>query len=563
MPSEATLLSVRDELKGRVFRGINGFIAKYFKDKSWSATIANKINDAESSRVVDKLSSDVSNITDSGALGEWLHAFQCLFSGADQAGFRFRISSQPANAPNSPYTRTIIYLETSDVEAVAGSTRLLGVFRHGGAPAAAEEEEDDDDFLRLCVLARRVFQSQPTRRFLHAFLARNMTLELWVFDRAGAYSSRTVDLAKSPHLLMHALAGYAMMSDEESGFNTFVKRFGPGPDSYVTFDDIQNFHLRPDVIVTPECLVGLGTTCYAASVSTTGEPSIVVKFSWRVDEVPAEPLLLERARERNVWGVTQLRGHKNSASIADHRQGLHFPQPFVNGTFSCVATAPLGVPIQNFTSIRELLEVLGDLVKALRSLYVDGRMLHRDISIKNLVINTSQSSADSPKGLLSNFDLALDLEDVRAVEPMVGSDGFRAIGILSGHPHTYRHDLESLFYVFLWFAIGNDHEHDNVHDILEGLPKTSRLWKWCSMDFPSVGQAKAADMSPEGFPGVLEEFSADFAPLRGLAKELHTLLFPVHDGKIFTGTDAEQKGVERLYDGMADAFNRSALEFQR
>lgn len=355
---------------------------------------------------------------------------------------------------------------------------------------------------------------------------------------------------------MQTLAGYTMMSDEESGLNTFVKRLEPGSDSYVTFDQRDKLYLRPEIIAAPGYIVGLGTTCYAASVSTTGEPYIVVKFSWREDGTPAELRLLKRARERNVWGAIRLLSAQDLVSIADLRHGLQFPQPFVNRTFSCVATAPLGRPIQQFTSIHELLEVLCDLVKALRSLYMDGRIIHRDIAIKNVVI-TSRHSADSPKGVLIDFDQALDLDNVRAVEPLVGSDGFMAIGILSGKPHTYRHDLESLFYVFLWFAIGNDHEHDDAYDILGGLPKTSRLWKWCSMDFRSVGRAKAADMSPEGFLGILGEFSADFAPLRGLAKELHALVFPVRDGKIFTGTETEQVAVERLYNGMADAFNRS------
>ncbi|KAK7415982.1 hypothetical protein QQZ08_012176 [Neonectria magnoliae] len=140
-------------------------------------------------------------------------------------------------------------------------------------------------------------------------------------------------------------------------------------------------------------------------------------------------------------------------------------------------------------------------------------MLHHDITIKNLVV-TLKPTANSSKGILVDFDLALDLDEVRAVEPLVGSDGSIAFGILSGKPYTYRHDLESLCYIFLWLAIGNDSEHDHVYEILEGLLKTSRLWKWCSMDFRPVGQAKAADMSPlKGFGGILGEFSADFAPL--------------------------------------------------
>ncbi len=69
-------------------------------------------------------------------------------------------------------------------------------------------------------------------------------------------------------------------------------------------------------------------------------------------------------------------------------------------------------------------------------------------------------------------------------------------------------------------------------------------------------------MSPEGFLGILDEFSADFASLRDPAKKLHELIFPVRHGEIFTGTETEPVAIERLYDGMVDAFNQAALGFQ-
>jgi len=547
IPPEATLQSLRNELNGSLVRGVGGFFAKYFEAKSWSAAVKKKMQETESAEIVNKLSADVLGLTHFSALEEWLATFHSLVCVGDQPGFR----SQPISKPGCPFKATM-YLETSGLQAVSGSTRVFGEYHHNDAPVMAE---DDSDFLRFCERAREVFETQSARKFLHAFLVCGTTLELWVFDRSGAYSSDMLDLAQKPHLLMQTLANYTMMSDEEVGLNTFVKRLEPGSDSYVTFNQHDKLHLRPGIIAAKSYIIGLGTTCYAASESTTGEPNFVVKFSWRKDEAPAELRVLKRASERNVWGIIRLLGHQDLGSIADLRHGLQFSQPFVNRTFSCVATTPLGRPIQKFASIHELLEALCDLVKALRSLYLDGSIIHRDIAIKNVVI-TSRHSADSPKGLLIDFDQALDLDNVRAVEPTVGSDGFMAIGILSGKPHTYRHDLESLLYVFLWLAIGNDPDHDDALEILEGLPKTSRLWRWCSMDFRSVGQAKAADMSPEGFTGLLGEFSADFAPLRGLAKELHALIFPLRDGRIFTGTETEQPAVECLYSSMADAFHR-------
>lgn len=553
-PTEAALQSLRDELKGNVFRNVNGLFAKYFEGKPWSVVVQNKLQETKSAKIVSKLSAGVPGIARFDALVEWLAEFQTLFFAVDQATFRFH--SQPLSNTGST-ARTGIYLETSDLQSVAGSTRVFGEFHHDNAPVMAD---DDDDILRICERAQQVFKVQSARCFVHGFLVRGTTLELWVFDRSGAYSSERLDLAQRPDLLVRALAGYTLMSDEEAGFNTFVKRLAPGSNSYVTFHEHDKFHLRPELIATADYIVGPGTTCYVASTSTIGEPGTVIKFSWREDEEPTELRLLQRAHERNAWGIIQVLGYQDLVNIADLRQGLHFPQMFVNRTFSCVATTPLGRPIRQFKSIPELLEVLRDLVKALQSLYVNARILHRDVAIKNLII-TPQHSADSPKGVLLDFNFALDLDNVPPIEPMVGSDGFMAIGILSGQRHTYRHDLESLFYVFLWIAIANDRVHDEANDILKGMPKTSRLWNWCSMDFGALGQDKAADMSPEGFEGILDEFSSDFASLRGLAKKLHALIFPVRDGKIFTGTETDQVAVQRVYDGMADAFNRSALVF--
>ncbi|KAF3941760.1 hypothetical protein ABW19_dt0201994 [Dactylella cylindrospora] len=557
VPSEVTLQSLRNELEGNIFPAVDGFTAKYFDSKSWSAAVQQKMQETESAEAISRLSADFLGLTHHDALVEWLAIFQSLIFTTDQTSFRFH--SQPINKVDRPL-KAAICLETSDMPAVAGSTRLFGEYHHNSVSVKAGDE-DDTDFLSFCDRARQIFKNQPARCFLHAFLVRGTTLELWVFDRSGAYSSEKLDLVQKPHLLVQILAGYTMMSDEESGFNTIIKRLEPGSSTYVTFNEHgDKLYLQPELIASPSYLVGLGTTCYAASASATEDPYAVVKFSWRVSETSAELRQLRLARERNVWGVLELLGAQDLASIAHLRQGLQFPQPFVNRTFSCIATAPLGRPMQQFASIRELLEVLRDLVKALRSLYIDGRILHRDIAIKNVIINTSRRSVDSPMGVLIDFDQALDLDNARAVESMIGSDGFMAIGIF-GQKHTYRHDLESLFYVFLWLAIGNDREHDDANDIMAGLPETSRLRQWCSMDFGAVRDAKMADMSPEGFVKIMEEFSDEFVGLKGLAEELHGLLFPVRDGKIFTGTDTEGGVAERLYREMADAFSRSALKF--
>jgi hypothetical protein len=53
-----------------------------------------------------------------------------------------------------------------------------------------------------------------------------------------------------------------------------------------------------------------------------------------------------------------------------------------------------------------------------------------------------------------------------------GTMEFMAIEVLEGRAYTYRYDLESFFYVFLWVIIRYSQEAD------KNLPKISRLRRW-------------------------------------------------------------------------------------
>ena len=48
-------------------------------------------------------------------------------------------------------------------------------------------------------------------------------MELWVFDRSGCYSSGEFDIHKEPERFIRAIAGYAIMSDQELGLDIFVE----------------------------------------------------------------------------------------------------------------------------------------------------------------------------------------------------------------------------------------------------------------------------------------------------------------------------------------------------
>jgi hypothetical protein len=233
-------------------------------------------------------------------------------------------------------------------------------------------------------------------------------------------------------------------------------------------------------------------------------------------------------------------------------------ETYGNRIHCCLVVSPAGRPLHAYRSTRELLEALCDAVRGHKSLLEDGKILHRDISETNIII-TDATSKGEPKGRLIDLDLAKELDSVPSgASHRTGTMQFMAIEVLQGKGHTYRHDLESFFYVFIWMCIRYGHE--DLDDDEEPMMKkrrvrpimTSRLRRWYSGTYTEIGQNKLGDMDKNGFEGIIAEFAPRFENLKKLARELRNVLFPIRDGAIFTGTFRDN---DMMYDGMIKAFN--------
>ena len=85
-------------------------------------------------------------------------------------------------------------------------------------------------------------------------------------------------------------------------------------------------------------------------------------------------------------------------------------------------------------------------------LFTNGDILHRDISENNVII-TDPSEANGFTGMLIDLDLAKVVGSERSgARHQTGTVEFMAIQVLQKAAHTYRHDLESFFYVLLWIC---------------------------------------------------------------------------------------------------------------
>ncbi|KAF5588656.1 serine threonine kinase Sgk2 [Fusarium pseudoanthophilum] len=403
---------------------------------------------------------------------------------------------------------------------------------------------------KLLDLAMEVFLHQPTRVYMFGLFEMSQQREFWFFDRTGVYRSGLFDDECN---LQALLDQYGNMTELELGKNPFIEQEVGGPQYiYIKGDESQMAPYESDQsrgyklvldekpVSIPREIVSVRPTWYRATDEFNNE--FLVRFSGK-ELNQNEERFLRRTKERNVWGITHPIDYQHIKA----------------GRQSCTVMLRFGRPIAYYGTVLEVLECMRDAIKAHRSLYKDAKILHRDICLRNLFIpHPENNSPDASKGILFGFDSALDLE----IEPekpyqLDGTESFVAIDLSRSSDDsvlpTYRHDLESFFYVFLFIAIGGH----------RGLPGESRLKLWCAgiPTWPEIAENKRKDISSnDNFAAILAEFRQEFKGLESLAYALRDVLFFPDGNDFFTGTNMDVEATEKLYGGMIGAFERAVIE---
>ncbi|EXL92144.1 hypothetical protein FOIG_14802 [Fusarium odoratissimum NRRL 54006] len=262
-----------------------------------------------------------------------------------------------------------------------------------------------------------------------------------------------------------------------------------------------------------------------------------------MEESRDEEKLLHLTKARNVWGITELIDYQclDTDTI----------------TLSCIVASNFGRPVKGYCTVLEVLECLRDTIKALRSLYLDAKILHQDISDNNILIsNAGNNNPDSFKGILIDSNNAMDVE----IEPekpysLSGTKTFMVIDLSRGSDdrvlHTYRPDLESFFYVFLFMAVPG---HGRASD-----ESRLRPWEVLWRNWPEIAEKKK-DISSDDFAAILAEFCPGFKGLESLAHSLRDVLFFPDVNEFFTGTSIDIREAEKLYSAMIGAFEKVVVE---
>lgn len=398
--------------------------------------------------------------------------------------------------------------------------------------------------------AVKVFHAQPTRLFLHGFYLCDDELELWIFDRVRLYRSGTQHNVPFEQFKND----YMNMNDAQLGLNPMIF-YNAQKAQYVivkgqeveTCDDkadpsaTYKLWLDKSPLTCPQEIVSDGPTVYRATNEDKQE--VIVKFSLRDESSRKEETFMKRVTELNIWGVNQL--------IAQRRLET---EKYLT---ACVVISPVGKPVVEYRGAFELITCIRDAIKAHRTLYLDAEILHRDICPGNFMISkTRGDSKDEPHGFLIDLDSGRDLRIPLEgpVHDMIGTKAFMAIDVARREDnfilHTYRHDLESFFYCFMWLAIA---EH--------GEPSPdSRIWRWNKDNSGNVRSAtqKIDDISnDEKFDAIVSEFAPGFSSSKKLAYALRKILF-FPEGEFYLGTKTSIEETNKLYDAMIEAFNQAA-----
>lgn len=164
-----------------------------------------------------------------------------------------------------------------------------------------------------------------------------------------------------------------------------------------------------------------------------------------------------------------------------------------------------GKSLMDWDDPLELLQCMRDAIRGHRSLLTTGGILHRDISINNIMITLPQyPRKDKFLGFLIDLDLAIRVSPGATNSPCgaperTGTYEFLSIPILYGDPgHIYHDDLQSFFFVLLWIVYERPHRKE---DLLES---------WGHGNTSLAAASKQSLIVDEGrFAQLLEGFRSD------------------------------------------------------
>ncbi|KAJ3723114.1 kinase-like domain-containing protein [Lentinula raphanica] len=217
-------------------------------------------------------------------------------------------------------------------------------------------------------------------------------------------------------------------------------------------------HVEGSIVVEAECI------CTRFGCDWHGERK-VLKISFARRTQTSEEELIREARliaesTGNRWALEHLPNIVDSIALPYDKTTIQrrLKKPLKEQDEDCVMRVTLLDKLQPLAELdnpSELAQVFYDILQIHQWLYECPRILHRDISMGNIMFRRIDGKV---YGVLNDFDLSCRLKDMDkgpTFKHRTGTRPFMSHELLNPgwqDGHYYRHDIESLFYVVLCMA---------------------------------------------------------------------------------------------------------------
>ncbi|KAI1759167.1 hypothetical protein GGR53DRAFT_527884 [Hypoxylon sp. FL1150] len=291
------------------------------------------------------------------------------------------------------------------------------------------------------------------------------SMQVWKFDRLGGVASEQFDINEDGLRFVSIVIGFLWMSEEQLGLDSSVITSSDQSKRYIEIERngvVEKIYID-EVIQRAPGITGRGSTCWKAHAE--GRPQhplgkllqeatengvvhvvrhyhdYVVSVSGVVDDI-----------QHNIRKGLEIEEAENYQSMARRpaRKGRGFKQK-PNRLHRRIILADYGKPIHRATSLAALLDAFDACIEGHKSLYEAG-ILHRDISINNLMIN-EEATDPARRAFLIDLDMASKWEEKDDYQGMIGTVPYMSIGVLLGDEPTFYHDLESFFWVLFLICV--------------------------------------------------------------------------------------------------------------
>ncbi|KAJ7196005.1 hypothetical protein C8J57DRAFT_1107045, partial [Mycena rebaudengoi] len=291
------------------------------------------------------------------------------------------------------------------------------------------------------------------------------------YDRSIIVTSERFDFAQETARFITMLNGLARLSEKQWGYHPLLSAPVPRllPKGVLTHPfNGSDLKLKGwtsltmgESIYQSHGIIGRGTCVSRARME--GQ-DVIGKWRWPATTRTAEAKLLETTTHlATKRGDTWVHDHLPKILHAEEREfdegsphrrlAQHFGDGYELRVLRIVVQDELS-PITELTTAAELGEAFHGIFRSYRWLYENSHIMHRDISLNNLMYLKINGKVC---GALNDFDLSdlLNQSPRSTSKHRTGTAPYMSVDLLvtgPPPPHLYRFDLESLFYVIVYIV---------------------------------------------------------------------------------------------------------------